>query len=89
MRIFLHIFLPLIAPLVLYTIWAKIDAKRKGQGLPDWEEGHWFWVIVAGFLLAAVSLVTLSTLGDDVDDIKGQYQSPKLEDGRIVPGQFK
>lgn len=86
MRIFLHIFLPLITPLVLYTIWAKIDAKRKGRGMPDWEEGHWFWVSVIGCVLAAVSLIYLTTLGDDTI---GKYQSPRLEDGKIVPGRFK
>lgn len=86
MRIFLHIFLPLITPLVLYAIWAKIDANRKGQGLPDWEEGQWFWVLVAGFIFAAASLIFLTTLGDDIGQ---QYQSPRVEDGRIVPGHFK
>ncbi len=86
MRILLHILLPLLTPLVLYTIWAKIDAKRKGRGLPDWEEGHWFWVIVIGCIFAAASLIFLTTLGNDTD---GQYQSPRLENGKVVPGNFK
>ncbi len=86
MRIFLHIFLPLITPLVLYSIWAKIDANRKGQGLPDWEEGHWFWVLIIGFALTAASLIFLTTLGDDIG---GLYQSPRIEDGQVVPGHFK
>jgi hypothetical protein len=86
MRIFLTIFLPLILPLVLYTIWAQIDAKRKGKGLPNWEEGQWFWVLVAGFIFAGASLVFLTSFGADPD---GEYQSPRLENGRIVPGQFK
>jgi hypothetical protein len=86
MRIFLHIILPLFLPLILYALWAKIDAKRKGEGLPSWEGGHWFWVIIAGFIFTAGSLIYLSTLGDDID---GHYQSPKIENGNIVPGRFK
>ena len=86
MRIFLHTFLPLFLPLILYALWAKIDAKRKGKGLPSWEDGHWFWVIIAGFIFTAGSLIYLSTLGDDID---GHYQSPKIENGNIVPGHFK
>jgi hypothetical protein len=86
MRILLHIFLPLITPLILYSIWAKIDAKRKGKGLPDWEEGQWFWILVVGFVLTAGSLIYLTTLGEDTERL---YQSPRLENGRIVPGHFK
>ena len=86
MRIFLHIILPLFLPLILYALWAQIDAKRKGEGLPSWEGGHWFWVIIAGFIFTAGSLIYLSTLGDDID---GHYQSPKIENGKIVPGYFK
>jgi hypothetical protein len=86
MRIFLNIFLPLIEPLVLYTVWAKIDANRKGRGLPHWEAGPGFRVLVVGFVLTAMSLIYLTTLGDDID---GQYQSPLIEDGKVVPGHFK
>ena len=86
MRILLHIFLPLFLPIVIYTIWAKIDASRKGKGLPSWEDGHWFWVIIAGFVFTACSLIFLTTLGNRTD---GHYQSPKIENGVIVPGHYK
>ena len=86
MRIFLHIFLPLVTPILIYAIWAKFDAYRKGKGLPNWEDGHWFWVIIAGFILTAVSLIYLTTLGDGIN---GLYQSPKIENGTIIPGHFK
>jgi len=86
MRILLHIFLPLFLPIVIYTIWAKIDANRKGKGLPSWEDGHWFWVIIAGFVFTACSLIFLTTLGNRTD---GHYQSPKIENGVIVPGHYK
>ena len=86
MRILLHIFLPLFLPIVIYTIWAKIDANRKGKCLPSCEEGHWFWVIIAGFVFTACSLIFLTTLGNKTG---GHYQSPKIENGVIVPGHYK
>lgn len=86
MRIFLHIILPLITPILIYIIWAKIEAKRSGKGLPNWEDGHWFWVLMIGFLFTAISLIYLTTLGDS---ITGLYQSPVIENGKIVPGHFK
>ena len=86
MRIFLHVILPLFLPIILYAIWSKIDAKRKGKGLPNWEEGHWFWVIIIGFILTAGSLIYLSTLGSNINV---HYQSPTIQNGNIVPGHYK
>lgn len=54
---FMSLVLPLIAPTVIYLVWASITAKRRGQGLPGWEEGPWFWFILAGVVLAVASLV--------------------------------
>ena len=67
-------------------VWAKIDSKRKGKGLPSWEDGHWFWVLILGFMLAACSLIYISTLGNDINS---KYQSPKIENGNIIPGHYK
>jgi hypothetical protein len=86
MRIFLHIILPLFLPVILYAIWSKIDAKRKGEGFPNWEEGHWFWVIIVGFIFTAGSLIYISTLGSNIDT---HYQSPKIQNGNILPGYYK
>jgi hypothetical protein len=86
MRIFLHILLPLITPIVIYAIWAKIGARQKGKGLPSWEEGQWFWAIVAGFIFVGGSLLYITTFGDGTSV---QYYSPRMENGLVVPGHFK
>jgi hypothetical protein len=86
MRIFLNIFLPLIAPLVLYIIWINIDARRKGKGMPDWKQGRWFAALITGCMLALCSLIYLTTLGEDIG---GVYQSPTLNNGQVIPGHFK
>ena len=84
MRIFLQIILPLITPIVLYSIWSYYEAKRQGKGIARWEEGHWFWAIVIGVFLSAGTLVYFATTGADTD---AEYQSPRLQDGRIIPGK--
>jgi hypothetical protein len=43
-------------------------------------------VLIIGFALTAASLIFLTTLGDDIG---GLYQSPRIEDGQVVPGHFK
>ena len=86
MRMFLHVILPLFLPIILYAVWSKFNAKRQGKDLPNWEEGHWFWIIILGFIFTAGSLIYLSTLGNNIDQ---KYQSPTIQNGRIVPGQYK
>jgi len=86
MRIFVQIILPLITPIVIYTIWSYWDAKRNNTKMPGWEEGHWFWVLVLGFVLAVASLIIIATLGAEPGT---EYMPPVLKDGNVVPGQYK
>ena len=84
MRILLQIIVPLITPIVVYLLWAYWDTKRQGRGLPSWEEGKWFWAILLGVFLAVITLGYFSTTGARVDT---EYISPRLENGRVVPGE--
>lgn len=86
MRIFLQVILPLIAPAVLYAIWTNAARRKAGQsGLPGWEEGHWFWMIVAGFVLV-VAIFVFFVLGNRDED--GTYIPPRFEDGKVIPGRI-
>lgn len=85
-RIVLEVLLPLLTPLVVYAIWTHFDAKRKGTKMPGWEEGHWFWAAVLGAALAVASLIWF---GESSDPGKGSYVEPRVQDGKVVPGQFK
>ena len=84
MRVFLQIILPLITPILLYSIWSYWEAKRKGRGFPSWEEGNWFWAIIIGVCLSAGTLIYFASTGADIDK---EYKSPRLENGRIIPGE--
>ena len=86
LRLILEIALPLLTPIALYGVWSHFDARRRGTRMPGWEEGHWFWAALLGAALAAASLVWL---GESGDRGKGEYIPPRVENGKVVPGQFK
>ena len=85
MRIFLQYVLPIIAPAALYLLWLIMHGK--GRKIPAFEDGPWFWLIVAGFLLAAASVITYGvTSGHDPG---ADYVPPRYEDGKVIPAEVK
>ena len=90
-RILITYLLPLFGPLALYLAWnayAKHKARKTGQPVPSIEKGPVFWSLVTGFALLIVALVALAlTTGEEPG--QGTYQSPRLEDGRVVPPGFR
>ena len=83
MRILLHYVLPLVLPAAVYFGWVLI-AKRKKISLQD---GPWFWLIVSGFTLMAGVLVTLALTGGS--EPGRTYYPSHVEDGKVVPGEFR
>lgn len=90
MRVLLQYLLPLLLPTVLYIIymmWARRRAVAGGEAVPAWSEGPVFWFALAGLLLVLASLIALFAFESD-HGMGKIYQPPKLEDGKVVPGQF-
>ena len=88
-RVLLQYLLPLILPTVLYLIWAMaVRDSGSGRRLATIvREGPWFWLIVAGLVLAGGSLIiTALTSGSEPG---ATYVAPRLENGRVVPGHFE
>lgn len=88
-RALLQYLLPLILPTVLYLIWALlIRDSGSGRKLATiLREGPWFWLILAGLVLAGASLVATALIGGG--NIEGTYIPPRWEDGRVVPGRIE
>lgn len=88
-RALLQYLLPLILPTVLYLAWALLvrdsDSGRKLTAIV--RDGPWFWLIVAGVVLAGASLVFTALVGGG--DIDGTYIPPRWEGGRVVPGRIE
>lgn len=83
--------LPLILPTIAYVLWIWYLRKRAdelGGQAPEITRGGLFWSAAAGLVLMIVSFVALAVFSG-VDPGTGGYQSPRLEDGRIIPPKFK
>lgn len=83
MRIVLQYLLPLVLPAAVYAIWMLV-AKRQKISLQD---GPWFWLVVAGFALMAGGLAALALTGGSEPGMT--YYPSYIEDGKVVPGEFK
>lgn len=91
-RIFFTYVLPLLLPTAIYMVWVW-RARRNhdadsGDALPGLRKGPLFWSLIAGFVLMAAGLIFIALTSGDPPD-SGVYQSPRLEDGKIVPPSYK
>ena len=89
-RQLITIAVPLLAPVALYFLYSW-HIKRKGTGpLPEdpfsWREIPWIWLLVSGTTLLAITLVISSFMNRTGIDF--QYQAPRFEDGKSIPGKF-
>lgn len=89
-RIFIEYLLPIILPTALYAIWLAWQRRRAiamgAARVPAWEEGPWFWCILAGVALSLVVFVVTALFWGHPPGAK--YQPPQVINGRVVPGQF-
>jgi hypothetical protein len=88
-RLLIQYLLPLILPAVVFLIWAWLSRRGHATGgfQSRIQEGPWFWLILAGFVLMAGGLAyTAFSTGGDAG---GRYIAPHYEDGRIVPGRIE
>ena len=98
MRIFLTYVLPLVLPTLVYIAWVgyarkKHAARGGGDGdgedeLPGLRRGPLFWSLVTGFVLMLGGLASIALMTGVPPD-SGEYQSPRLQDGKVVPPHFK
>lgn len=89
-KILLHYVLPLLVPTAAYVAWIWYERKKHlGEGdPPGLRKGSLFWCLLAGFVLMLGGLATLALVAGDPPD-SGEYISPRLEGGKIVPPRFK
>ena len=92
MRIILTYVLPLVLPTLVYVAWVGYARKKHvgaGDGdLPGLRLRPLFWSLVTGFVLLLGGLATIALMSGAPPD-SGEYQSPRLQDGKIVPPYFK
>lgn len=89
-RMILQYLIPLIAPMVVYSLWlwyAQRRSRSVGDTPPGFTRGGIFWAIVLGAVLLIVSLATLAVTGGVSPD-SGIYQAPRFEDGKITDPEY-
>lgn len=89
-RKLITIILPLLTPFVVYYIWWWSTKRREmieaqGGKVAPWEDLPWVWLITAGAGLVALSLIVTALLSGG--DPFGDYVTPRMESGKIVPGR--
>jgi len=87
MRAFLSIVLPLALPTALYVVYMTLARRRPGAAGAAAQpmEMPWSWLIIAGGILAVVTLLALYFF-EDVG--RGRYHPAQIIDGEIKPGYF-
>jgi len=87
MRAFLAIVLPLALPTALYVVYMTLARRRPGGARATAQplEMPWSWLIIAGGILAIITLLALY-LFEDVG--RGTYHPARIVDGEIKPGYF-
>jgi Ca2+/Na+ antiporter len=93
-RILIEEALLFLVPFALYLVWRLIRRQREGHqennttrssSLIEWN-GAGFWIIFTGLLFGILSLLYS---GLTQERGKGSYVPVHIEDGRIIPGQFR
>jgi len=89
-RIFLTYILPLALPTLLYVGWLMYHGKRakaKGDAPPQIASTGIFVSIIIGFFLMMAGLIYVAMTSGVAPDA-GKYQSPRYEDGKIIPPSY-
>jgi Family of unknown function (DUF6111) len=78
-RVFLTIVVPLLLPTALYAAWRVMAGKQ--VNVP----AVWVWLVIAGLVLASLTLVALSV--DFGEPRNGLYVPPHVNGDTVVPGR--
>ena len=89
LRVLLTVILPILLPILLYAGYIALMRRRAqaaGQEtLPEWHEGPWLWLVLAGSLLLVAALATVR-LSTGVEP-GTKLEAPRLIDGKIEPSR--
>jgi len=83
-RIVVQYIVPLLFPAALYIVWSLYHKKRDPESVYHDRPMPWVWLFGIGFVLMALSLVTLNQVTRF--DAGGTYVPPTVVDGEVVPG---
>ena len=71
-------------PFAIFAIYLFVS-RRKLFAWSSWSDQS-LWLVISGLVLAIFALVVT---GISQDRHTGAFEPPRLENGRVVPGQFR
>ncbi len=90
-RLIFSYIVPLVLPIALYLGWMYIIRHRsraRGDEIPEIKSAGIFWSVISGIILMMAGLSILAITGGAPPG-KGTYQSPRMENGKILPPKFE
>lgn len=84
-QIFLHL-LPFLLPFAAYVAYVVALKKMEQRG-GLWADAPWFWLTAAGLVLVIVGFFATALLSGAPPG--SQYVPGRVENGRVLPGEFK
>ncbi len=89
-RIILQYLLPILLPTAVFVAWVLLTRDRddgERSTAARIQEGPWFSLIAGGFALMLMVLLTIAMTEGAPPG--ASYTAPRVEDGRVVPGEFR
>jgi len=86
-RLIVSYILPLLLPMAIYLGWMWVIRHRsrsRGDEIPEIRNSSMFWSAVIGVVLMFAGLAVLAISGGAPPG-EGNYQSPRLENGKVIP----
>lgn len=91
LRAILTYLLPFLLPAIVFFIWVWFRARyaeRHGGTPPKVEQGHYFWLTLAGGVLVLMTLGATALLSEGGRP-GDTYMPPRVIDGKVVPGEHQ
>ncbi len=85
LRIVLTHLVLFLLPFVGYAVW--LAANRKAQTSENWRNGPIIWLIIAGAVIVAGSLVGLASFESRPEG--KVYVPAQIRDGQFIPGHYE
>jgi drug/metabolite transporter (DMT)-like permease len=90
LRIVIQHLLLFLLPLAAYAVYLAIMRRRaqsRGTPQPQWEEGPWYWLALAGLVISVGAFALLGFTGGYKPDT--DYVPSRIENGKVIPGKRK
>jgi hypothetical protein len=82
-----YLVLPLVAPFILYAIYALLAKRGKAAG-KRWDDTPWYWLTAAGVACMIASLSALVLTSGAPPDADTYTPAQLRDDGKIEPSRF-